>query len=156
MNLRPLLSLFVAVVAFTSQGVMASDSPKTIINPSHLADTTQYGYSQAVVVASNAKTIHIAGQIGISEHGSNDYASQVDRAFANLLSVLREAGGQPEDVVKVTILIKNNDSNRLAYLVKKRLEVFGESPPASTLIPVTALALDSSEFEIDAVAVVAP
>jgi hypothetical protein len=39
--------------------------------------------------------------------------------------------------------------------VKKRREIFGGNPPASTLIPVTVLALDLLEFEIDAIAVVA-
>ncbi len=31
--------------------------------------------------------------------------------------------------------------------------MFGKDPPASTLIPVTTLALEALEFEIDAVAV---
>ena len=57
------------------------------------------------------------------------------------------------DVVKITLLIKDHDEQKLQYLVRKRLEVFGEDPPASTLIPVTTLALEALEFEIDAVAV---
>lgn len=83
----------------------------------------------------------------------NDFESQVDRAFDNLLAVLHEAGGQTEDIVKITVLIKDHDEDRLAYVVKIRREVFGDNLPASTLVPVKALALDSLEFEIDAVAV---
>lgn len=105
------------------------------------------------MVDSSAKTIYIAGQIGVSEGGGNDFESQVDRAFDNLLAVLHEAGGQAEDIVKITVLIKDHDADRLAYVVKKRREVFAENPPASTLVPVTILAFDSLEFEIDAVAV---
>jgi enamine deaminase RidA (YjgF/YER057c/UK114 family) len=116
-------------------------------------DTTQFGYSQATVVDVNTRTIYIAGQIGAIEGDGNDFESQVDRAFDNLLAVLQEAGGRAEDIVKITVLIKDHDADRLAYVVKKRREVFGEHPPASTLVPVTALALDSLEFEIDAVAV---
>jgi len=51
------------------------------------------------------------------------------------------------------LLIKDHDQEKLQYLVKKRREVFGENPPASTLIPVSVLALESLQFEIDAIAV---
>ena len=61
--------------------------------------------------------------------------------------------GSIEDVVKITLLIKDHDEKKLQYLVTKRRQVFGENPPASTLIPVSALALRSLDFEIDAIAV---
>ena len=67
--------------------------------------------------------------------------------------MLEAAGGRVADVVKITLLIKDHDEEKLQYLVKKRLEVFGEDPPASTLIPVTTLALEALEFEVDAIAV---
>ena len=63
------------------------------------------------------------------------------------------AGGKIEDTVKITLLIKNHDEKKLRYLVTKRRDVFGDRPPASTLIPVPALALESLEFEIDAIVV---
>ena len=66
---------------------------------------------------------------------------------------LNAAGGRVEDIVKITLLIKDHDQEKLQYLVKKRREVFGETPPASTLIPVSVLALESLEFEVDAIAV---
>ena len=126
---------------------------KTAVNPDHLATTTQFGYSQATVVSASAKVIYIAGQIGIKDGGPNDFESQVDRAFDNLISVLKAAGGRIEDVVKITLLIKDHDEKKLQYLVTKRRQVFGENPPASTLVPVSALALRSLDFEIDAIAV---
>ena len=118
-----------------------TEQVKTAINPVHLPNTTQYGYSQATVAASDATLIHVAGQIGISEEGPNDFRHQVDRSFDALIAVLQAAGAQVEDVVKITLLIRDHDDEKLQYLVRKRREVFGDNPPASTLIPVTALAL---------------
>jgi enamine deaminase RidA (YjgF/YER057c/UK114 family) len=130
-----------------------ADDLKTAVNPDHLANTTQYGYSQATVAASNANVIYIAGQIGITDDGPNDFKAQVDLSFENLIAALSAAGGRVEDIVKITLLIKDHDQEKLEYLVKKRREVFGENPPASTLIPVSVLALESLEFEVDAIAV---
>ena len=104
-------------------------------------------------VGPNTTVVYIAGQIGISENGPNDFESQVDRSFQNLIDVIKASGGRVENVVKITLLVKNHDDERLKYLVKKRKEVFGQNPPASTLIPVPELALSSLEFEIDAIVV---
>ena len=153
MNIRVLLLVLFLSACVTSPNFANADGLKTTVNPKHLMDTTKFGYSQATVVAPNAKVIYIAGQIGIKDGGPNDFESQVDRAFKNLVSVLEAAGGRVEDIVKITLLVKDHDEKRLQYLVKKRRQVFGENPPASTLIPVPALALGSLEFEIDAVAV---
>ena len=147
----PITLLMACIVVGTA--VAEAEPLKTAINPSHLPDTTQYGYSQANIVSPNARVIYVSGQIGVTEKGPNDFESQVDRSFANLIAMIEAAGGKVEDVVKITLLIKNHDDQKLQYLVTKRRQVFGENPPASTLIPVPALALESLEFEIDAIVV---
>ena len=70
-----------------------------------------------------------------------------------MIAVLKAAGGRVDDIVKITLLVKDHDAKKLQYLVKKRREVFVDNPPASTLVPVTVLALESLEFEIDAIGV---
>lgn len=147
-----LLTLCLSACA-TSPEFGNTESGKATVNPEHLANTMQFGYSQATIVSPNATVIFVAGQIGTNDEGPNDFESQVDRAFDNLVSVLEASGGRVEDVVKITLLIKDHNYEKLQYLVKKRLQVFGTTPPASTLIPVSALALESLEFEIDAIAV---
>ncbi len=148
-------SLLVLVLTAFVAGLngASAEKMKVAINPDHLMDTTQYGYSQATVVSAGAQVIYIAGQIGINDGGPNDFESQVDRAFDNLFAVLDAAGGHVEDIVKITLLIKDHDEKKLQYLVAKRREVFGENPPASTLIPVLELAFESIKFEIDAIAI---
>tara|TARA_B100001540_G_scaffold284872_1_gene277555 strand:+ start:2611 stop:3033 length:423 start_codon:yes stop_codon:yes gene_type:complete len=127
---------------------------RKVVNPDHLSDTTQYGYSQGTIVMPGARTIYVAGQIGISDTGPNDFQSQVDRSFENLAAVLVAANSRPTNVVKITLLVKGMDEEKLAYLVKKRRAFFGSEPPASTLIPVPELALPTINFEIDAIAIV--
>lgn len=133
--------------------VSAQAPSKVVINPPEMTNTTQYGYSQVTSTAAGLRTIYVAGQVGFLQEAPNDFEAQVDRAFINLTAALAAAGATPADVVKITLLIKDHDPVRLAYLGKKRREVFGASPPASTLIPVTRLYTDGVSFEIDAVAV---
>ncbi len=153
MNTRLLLLTLLTTAGFAGPILANAEELKTAVNPTYLPNTTQYGYSQATVVAPNAKVIYVAGQIGITDGGPNDFEHQVDRAFENMIAVLEAAGGRIEDVVKITLLIKDYDEQKLKYMVTKRRQVFGKNPPASTLIPVPRLAFDSLKFEIDAVAV---
>jgi enamine deaminase RidA (YjgF/YER057c/UK114 family) len=153
MNIRTFFLALSTTIVLTVPTLAFADDLKIAVNPEHLANTTQYGYSQATVAASNANVIYIAGQIGITDDGPNNFEAQVDLSFENLIAALNAAGGRVEDIVKITLLIKDHDQEKLEYLVKKRREVFGENPPASTLIPVTVLALESLDFEIDAIAV---
>jgi len=153
MNTKFLLLTLLTTAGFAGPILANAEEMKTAINPTHLPNTTQYGYSQATVVAPNAKVIYVAGQIGITDEGPNDFEHQVDRAFENMIAALEAAGGRVEDVVKITLLIKDYDEEKLKYMVTKRRQVFGRNPPASILIPVPRLAFDSLNFEIDAVAV---
>ncbi len=153
MNTRVLLLILLTTVGLAAPILANAEEMKTAVNPTHLPNTTQYGYSQATVVAPNAKVIYVAGQIGITNEGPNDFEHQVDRAFENMIAALKAAGGRIEDVVKITLLIKDYDEEKLKYMVTKRRQVFGKNPPASILIPVPRLAFDSLKFEIDAVAV---
>ena len=154
MTIRTFLIVLLTAGVWVSPAFAETEPLKTVINPAHLADTTQFGYSQATIVSPTAGIIYVSGQIGLSEDGPNDFESQVDRSFENLIAVVEAAGGRIEDTVKITLLIKNHDNNKLQYLVSKRREVFGDRPPASTLIPVPTLALVSLEFEIDAIVVI--
>ena len=136
-----------ALVALFPFTAVAENPNRTAINP------TVYGYSQANVVKANSIMVYAAGQVGVSPEGPNDFQSQVDRSFDNLLAALKASGASAEDVVKITLLIVDHNQEKLAYLGKKRRAVFGDQPPASTLIPVTRLYTDGVLFEIDATAV---
>jgi enamine deaminase RidA (YjgF/YER057c/UK114 family) len=142
-----------SLVALFPLTAVAENQNRTAINPKHLSDSTVHGYSQANVVKANSVMVYAAGQVGVSPEGPNDFQSQVDRSFDSLLAVLKASGASAEDVVKITLLIVDHNPEKLAYLGKKRRAVFGDQPPASTLIPVTRLYTDGVLFEIDATAV---
>ena len=114
MTIRKLLLTLCATLTLTGPAVAIAEGLKTAVNPEHLANTTQYGYSQATVAASNANVIYIAGQIGITDEGPNDFETQVDRSFENLIAALKAAGGRVADVVKITLLIKDHDQEKLS------------------------------------------
>ncbi|MEO1132705.1 MAG: RidA family protein [Cyanobacteria bacterium J06639_1] len=147
----PFAGLLASGLLLTS--VDAQENLKRALNPPELSNSLQYGYSQATIAAANAQLVHVAGQVGIAENGANDFNSQVDRSFDALLAALDAAGTNADNVVKITLLIADYDAEKLAYLVEKRKAVFGDNPPASTLIPVPALYAPGVLFEIDAVAV---
>ncbi len=136
--------------------VSAKEDLRRALNPPELANSLQYGYSQATITAASTRLVHVAGQVGVAENDPNDFESQVDRAFDALIATLDVAGTDAENVVKITLLIADYDAEKLAYLVEKRKAVFGSNPPASTLIPVSELYAPDVLFEIDAVAVARP
>jgi enamine deaminase RidA (YjgF/YER057c/UK114 family) len=153
MKTRAFPLAFVAMTALANATFVQAEDPKTVVNPPYHSDSLQYGYSQATVAPPRARLTHVAGQVGLAEDGPNDFEHQVDRAFENLIAALEAAGGQVDDVVKITLLVKDHNVEKPKYLVEKRRTVFGSKPPACTLIPVIALYADEGLFEIDSVAV---
>lgn len=149
MRLAPITAVLVA----TALPLAAQEASKTVLNPPTLPDATQFGYSQATIVGPDVRLLHVAGQVGHAPDGENGFEAQVDRAMANLATALDEAGADFADVAKITLLVVDHDAAKLAYLGEARIAAFGDTPPASTLIPVTRLYAPGVLFEIDAVAV---
>lgn len=125
-----------------------------ISNPTGLHDPTGFGYSH--VARATGELVFIAGQYDSDEHGnttSDDFATQVDRGFANLGIALRSAGLDYADVAQLRTHIVDHDLDKLAVLGKKIAEIWGDRPPTQTLTGVAALALPGMLFEVDAIAV---
>ena len=70
----------------------------------------------------------------------------------NIDTVLRHAGGEPKDIVKVTVFL--TDVSDRARINPIREEYFGEFRPASTLVEVSGLVSPGLKVEIEAEAVV--
>ena len=120
-----------------------------------MADTSDYGFTQVVVVPSGSELAYIAGQGGADENGNyGSFEEQMERAFASLQTALTSVGASPKDVVKITILSVEHNEEKLKLISAKRRAFWAEHKPASTLIPVPRLASDGMLFEIDAIAVI--
>ncbi len=66
--------------------------------------------------------------------------------------MLAAAGAGFGDVVKVTVFLV--DIADRARINPVRREVFGSTRPASTLVEVSALAVDGAKIEVEAVALI--
>jgi len=115
------------------------------------------GYANGVTV--RGQQVYIAGMIGWDAQGvfhSDDFAQQTRQALANIVDVLREAGGKPEHIVRVTWYV----TDKREYLAAGRevgqawREIIGCYNAAMTAVEVKALIEDRAKVEIEATAVI--
>lgn len=117
----------------------------------HLAPTAIGSYSQAIQVSN---TLYLSGQIPLDPVTmllvEGDITAQITRVFENLKQVTIAAGGDLNDIVKLTVYLI--DLSHIT-LVNELMENFFERPfPARTSIQISALPKNSS-VEIDAIMV---
>jgi enamine deaminase RidA (YjgF/YER057c/UK114 family) len=150
-----LIGGLIIMTAGISTAAAANDSDRklTIVNPKNLYDPTPNGYSTAVIVPREGRVAYISGQGGQDNTGalSPDFAVQVKQAYANLRAALDALGAKPDQVAKLTIFVVDHDMSKLEVLTRNVKEMFGETLPAQTLIPVPKLAIDPMLFEVEAV-----
>jgi enamine deaminase RidA (YjgF/YER057c/UK114 family) len=115
------------------------------------------GYANGVAVT--GRQVYIAGMIGWNAQGefeSDDFAAQARQALANIVAVLREAGGEPAHIVRMTWYV----TDKREYLAAGRgvgqafREVIGAYNAAMTAVEVRALMEDRAKVEIEATAVI--
>ncbi len=115
------------------------------------------GYANGV--AATGRMVFIAGMIGWDAQGvfhSDDFAVQVRQALSNVADVLREAGGKPENIVRMTWYV----TDKREYLAAGKeigqafREIIGSYNAAMTAVEVKALIEDRARVEIEATAVI--
>jgi len=114
------------------------------------------GYANGVVAS--GKMLFIAGMIGWDSKGefqSDDFVTQVKQALRNVADVLREAGGLPENIVRMTWYV----TDKREYMAASRevgqafREIIGAYNAAMTAVEVRALMEDRAKVEIEVTAV---
>jgi len=112
---------------------------------SHYTDAVRYG-----------DLLYVSGCAPFDKDGNvvgvGDVVVQARQVLQNLLDILRTAGAEMQDVLKVTVFL--TDVNDRTAINPVRQEFFGAARPASTLIGVSALAHPDMLVEIEAVAAV--
>lgn len=110
---------------------------------------------QAVVA--RGSTVFLRGQCPQSldsgkSIASSDPAKQTERVMQNIKTLVREAGGKPEHIVKISVYLTDIRHREAVYrTIGKHLKgVF----PVSTGLVVQALARPEWLVEIDAIAVI--
>jgi enamine deaminase RidA (YjgF/YER057c/UK114 family) len=125
------------------------------INPAELARPS--GFSHAVS-APAGRMVFLAGQIGMGRDGKvvGGVVPQFEQALGNLLTALAAAGGQPADLVSLTIYLIDVEDyqahGKEIGAVWRRLA--GTGYPAMAGVGVTRLWQPGALVEIQGIAVV--
>lgn len=120
--------LVLAGCASASREVVATDRAPAAIGP----------YSQGVVTT-GGRTLHTAGQIGLTPDGTlrEGIAAQTEQALDNLAAILAAAGMGFDDVVLTEIyLVSLDDYATVNGIYAQR---FAGAPPARATVQVAAL-----------------
>jgi enamine deaminase RidA (YjgF/YER057c/UK114 family) len=128
----------------------------TFINPDSLGAPS--GYANGVLAEAGGRLLFIAGQIGWDQNQnivSADLVEQFDRALANVIAVVEEAGGRPEQIARLVIYVtdKNEYRKQMKEIGERYRGRMGKHFPAMVLVEVTGLLEDSAKIEIEGVAV---
>jgi len=119
------------------------------------------GYSNGITIeGTQGRLVFTAGQIGWNPETcqieTDDFAAQTAQALKNVVAVLRQAGAEPRDLVRLTWYI----TDKAAYLAAQReigqayREVMGKHFPAMSVVVVAGLLEDRAKVEIEGTAVV--
>ena len=127
----------------------------TFINPESLG--APLGYSNGVLTA-GGRLLFIAGQIAWNQQQqivSADLVEQFDQALANVIIVLTEAGGRPEQIARLVIYVtdKNEYRERMKEIGERYRARMSRHFPAMVLVEVKSLLEDDAKIEIEAIAV---
>ena len=109
-------------------------------------------YSHGVEVPAGQRLVFCSGQLGIGADGTipPDCAGQARLCFANIKSILREAGLGLEHIVRVNAYVSGRE--HLAAYMAVRNGLFSTPLPASTLMIVSGFARPEFVVEIEAIA----
>jgi enamine deaminase RidA (YjgF/YER057c/UK114 family) len=127
-----------------------------LINPKSLG--TPRGYANGVLADPGGRWLFIAGQIGWNEKQeivSYDFVEQFDRSLANVISVVKEAGGTPTDIARLVIYVtsKAEYRQRTQEVGERYRAHMGKHFPAMVLVEVKGLLEDAAQVEIEGLAI---
>jgi len=126
------------------------------INPESLG--APRGYSNGVLTEAGGRLLFIAGQVAWDQNQqivSDDLVEQFDRALANVVTVVTEAGGKPEQIARLILYVidKNEYRERMKEIGDRYRARTGKHFPAMVLVKVAGLLEDRAKIEIEGVAV---
>ncbi|MEE2897398.1 MAG: RidA family protein [Gemmatimonadota bacterium] len=127
------------------------------INPEELG--APRGWTNGMLAPRNGRLLFVAGQDATEAHGgvgTDDFAGQFDVVLGKVLTVVREAGGGPEDVGRMTIFVTDLDAYKasLREVGQTYRAHMGKHFPAMALVEVKRLVDPGAVVEIEATAVI--
>lgn len=127
---------------------------RTAVNPWDWS--IKLGYNQAEVIDGATRQVICAGQTAVNENGApqhpDDMRAQISLALDNLEAVLKEAGMELSNVIKLGVYATDVDEALRNFdLMGMRFGPHQVAPPM-TLLGVARLAIPGLLFEIEATA----
>jgi enamine deaminase RidA (YjgF/YER057c/UK114 family) len=109
-------------------------------------------YSHGIEVTAGARLVFCSGQLGIKADDTvpEDVGAQAEICFANIATILAEAGMTLANVVRINAYV--TDRAHMAGYMAVRDRLFPENPPASTLVIVSGFTRPEFKVEVEVVA----
>jgi enamine deaminase RidA (YjgF/YER057c/UK114 family) len=129
---------------------------KTIINPASLGHPSGFSHG---ILTTGGRMLFLAGQTAFNAEGHlvapGDLVGQYEEVLRHLKAVVEEAGGKMQDIVKITIFVKNRDDYlaHLKPLGAVHRSFFGAYYPATALFEVSRFYQDGILVEIEGLAI---
>ncbi len=128
----------------TRKEIQPASAPKPVAEYAHGVEVT------------GGRTLYTAGQIALDADGqlvgAGDIRDQARQVFRNIQAIVEEAGGEMNDIVKLTTFLTDMDD--YAGFVEVRSEFLRPPFPAATLVAVSSLVKPEWLLEVEAIAVV--
>src|SRR6187399_2034815 len=107
--------------------------PLEVVDPPELG--RPQGYANGILVPAGRRLLFVAGQIGWDGEQrlvGDDLAAQFAQALANVLAVVRAAGGAAADVARLTVYVVDKDEYAASRheLGRRWRELMGRHYPA--------------------------
>lgn len=127
-----------------------------IVNPAALGEPR--GWNNGLLAESGGRILFVAGQIASDSEGkivTDDFVGQFERALANAVAVVEEAGGTADHIGRLTVFVTDMAAYRasLPGLGAAYRRIMGRHYPAMALVAVTELVNPRASVEIEATAV---
>ena len=112
------------------------------------------GYANGILAGDR---LYIGGQIGWNAaqvFETHDFVAQMEQALANIVAIVRAAGGEPRHITRLTWYV----TDKKPYLARQRevgeayRRVMGRHFPVMTMVVVAGLIEDEALVEIEAAA----
>ncbi|MFC2114446.1 RidA family protein [Bacteroidota bacterium] len=116
------------------------------------------GYNNGIL-SQYGRTLFMAGQVGWDENEkfkSTDLVPQFEQALKNIMAIVNEAGGNAEDICKMTCFCKDRDQ----YIASRQeigkvwKTIMGNHYPCMSMIFVSDLLDHPALIEIEATAII--
>jgi len=128
--------------------------PRGVLHPAGWPRPKGYAYG----VVAEGRVVCLSGIIGWDAQGrlvGDDLVSQARQALVTIASLVREAGGAPSDIVRMTWYVVDKREYLAAQepLGAAYREIIGRHFPAMSVVEVKGLLEDRARVEIEATAI---